>query len=39
MGIGILIILVGSLIYKGKDIVKNIFDKFVYRLNEKRPRT
>jgi len=39
MGIGILIVIVVSLIYKGKDRVQKIFNKFAYRLNEKRPRS
>jgi len=33
MGIGILIVVVGSLIYKGRDRVKRLFNK--YRYNEK----
>lgn len=42
MGIGILIVVIGSLIYKGRDKVQKIFHNFTDVLNEKtekRPRS
>lgn len=39
MGMGILILVVGSLIYKGRGRIQKIFDRYGHRLNEKRPRS
>jgi hypothetical protein len=39
MGIGILIVVIGSLIYKGRDRIQKIFNRYRYRPNEKRPRS
>lgn len=38
MGIGILIVVIGSLIYKGRGRIQKIFDRYRYR-NEKRSRS
>ena len=35
MGIGILVVVVGSLIYKGRDRIKNIFTKYRNKSSKK----
>lgn len=39
MGIGILIVIIGSLIYKGRYRMQKLFGKYIYRSNKKRPRS